>query len=390
MRILFVSPVASIHTARWIAQLHGTGWDLHVFPAIEADEPHGELTGVTVHRAAYCASARPGLTQAGLRLPSEGTVAAVRRMWRTWRPRYREQQLARLVERLRPDLVHSMDTQTGGYLTLAARRLCGGGFPPWAATNWGSDVYLFGRLAAHRERVREVLGHLDYAFCECRRDVDLMASHGFRGKQHPLVPAGGGFRLEELEPIRSATPASQRRLILVKGYQTWAGRALVALRALERCADLLDGREIAVFSAGEEVTIAAELFEQRTGVPVRVIPQRTAHRDMLALHAQARVYVGLSISDAISLSFLDAMAMGAFPVQSGTSCGDEWTKDGRTALFVPPDDVDVVEGALRRALADDALVDAAAAANWSTVRARLDWHTLRQQVIGSYTRMVGV
>ena len=38
MRILFVSPVASIHTARWIAQLQGTGWDLHLLqnaPAVD-------------------------------------------------------------------------------------------------------------------------------------------------------------------------------------------------------------------------------------------------------------------------------------------------------------------------------------------------------------------
>jgi hypothetical protein len=385
MRILFVAPAESIHTARWIAQLQGTGWDLHLFPSIEADELHADLAGVTVHRAAYCAPSKPGLRQSGLRMPSQAGVAAIRRVWRTWWPEYRATQLARLVRRIKPDLVHSMDTQSGGYLTLAASKLHDGGrFPVWVATNWGSDVYLFGRLEAHRDRIRQVLANLDYAFCECRRDAELMRQYGFRGAQLPLVPAGGGFRFEEIEPVRDGSPPSRRGLILVKGYQTWAGRALVAMRALERCAELLSGREVAVFSPSNEVAIAAELFQQRTGVPVRLIPHRTPHRSMLALHGAARVYVGLSISDAIGLSLLEAMAMGAFPVQSCTSCADEWVSDGRTGLLVSPDDVDVVEEAVRRALTDDKLVDAAAIENWEVVTDRLDWHSVRDVVIGAY------
>jgi glycosyltransferase involved in cell wall biosynthesis len=221
VRILFVAAAESIHTARWIAQLVDAGWDLHLFPSIESDEVHADLTGVTV----------------------------------------------------------------------------------------------------------------------------------------------------------------------LKGYQTWAGRALVALRALERCVDLLKGRELAVFSPSYEVAIAAELFEQRTGVTVRLIPHRTAHREILAMHARARVYVGLSISDAISLSLLEAMAMGAFPVQSCTSCAEEWTEDGRTGVLVPPDDVDVVEEALRRALSDDSLVDEAAVDNWATVTRRLDWYKLREAVVDAYKRV---
>ena len=32
MRVLFVAMADSIHTARWIRQLQGQGWDLHLFP----------------------------------------------------------------------------------------------------------------------------------------------------------------------------------------------------------------------------------------------------------------------------------------------------------------------------------------------------------------------
>jgi hypothetical protein len=388
LRILFVAPVESIHVARWISQLWDTGWQMDVYPSIEGGVTHPELKEVTVRQWIYRTPAADTRSprRTGLGIPSSLAVFAAQRVRARLQPDYLAQDLARVIRRLKPDLVHSMDTQTGGYLTLAARKVIGASFPKWVVTNWGSDVYLFGRLAAHRSAVQEVLACADYAFCECRRDVELMKSNGFRGESLALVPAGGGFRLDEIAQLRSPTPPSARRLLLVKGYQGWAGRALVALRALERCAELLDGREVAVFSATSEVAIAAELFAQRTGVPVRMIPEFTAHREILALHAAARLYIGLSISDAISLSLLEAMAMGAFPVQSCTSCGDEWMKHGRTGLLVPPEDVDVVEEALRRALADDALVDHAAQENWQTVKERLDWRLVRDTVIAAYQR----
>ena len=119
-----------------------------------------------------------------------------------------------------------------------AKRLVNGAFPNWVVSNWGSDVALFGRLQAHRERIRQVLAECDYYGCECERDVQLARDFGLRAPALPVIPNGGGFDLETARRLRSTAPPSKRRAIMVKGYQTWAGRALVAFRALARCAEL--------------------------------------------------------------------------------------------------------------------------------------------------------
>lgn len=41
--------------------------------------------------------------------------------------------------------------------------------------------------------------------------------------------------------MREQIPVSSRKVIMLKGYQNWAGRALVGLRALGRCEDILEG-----------------------------------------------------------------------------------------------------------------------------------------------------
>jgi glycosyltransferase involved in cell wall biosynthesis len=303
-------------------------------------------------------------------------------------PDYRAKQLSRLIDRLKPDVIHSLEIQHAGYLTLDAIRLVHGTPPPWIVTNWGSDIYLFGRLDAHKERIRQVLTRCDYYSCECQRDVELAREFGFRGTILPVSTNTGGFDLSELLSLRMPGASSRRRTIMVKGYQGWAGRALVALRALERCAELLKDYEICVYSASEEVAMAAELLARSTGVRVTMVPLESPHQEILRLHGRARISIGLSISDSISTSFLEALAMGSLPVQSWTSSADEWIKDGVTGLLVPPEDPDVVEHALRRALTDDQLVDDAAAINWQTACERLDSRQLGPKAVALYTTVV--
>lgn len=379
----------SIHTARWIAQVADQGWDLHLFPSQDHGATHPDLRSVTIHHSFYGAQGRlaPSARLRGVPVGSRNLAYGARLMLaRAW-PEYRAAQLAGMVRRLRPDVVHSLEFQAAGYLTLDAKRKVAGRFPKWIATNWGSDISLFGRLPEHKPRIEQVLAECDFYSCECERDVKLAHSHGLRGRALPVSPNTGGLDLELARSLRAPGAPSARRIIMLKGYQGWAGRALVGLRALARCADLLSGYVVHIYTPAEEVRLAAGLFTADTGIPTVVVPHGTPHQEILKLHGGARVSIGLSIGDAISTSLLEALAMGSFPIQSHTSCANEWVEDGRTGLLVPPEDPEAVEAALRRALTDDRLVDAAAEQNWRTAQARLDSRILAPRAVDMYVRI---
>lgn len=387
VRILLVAMSNSIHTARWISQISGQGWDIHLFPSVDFwVDVHPELRDVTVYHSGYRRqrSSQDGVTFRGVSLYHRLVDLYRRRVAKREEPNYRVLQLAKLLGRLRPDIVHSLEIQHAGYLTFEAKKLTRGPFPPWIVTNWGSDIYLFGRLPEHAPRIREVLSSCDYYSCECLRDVSLAKSFGLAGKVLPVFPNTGGFDLDLAAGLRPPGPVSARRTILLKGYQHWAGRALVGLRALARCADLLSGYEVVLYSATPDVAIAAELLRQDSGVPVRILPKDSPHREILRHHGQARLSIGVSISDAISTSLLEAIVMGAFPIQSSTACADEWIEDGVTGLLVPPDDPEAVEAAIRRALTDDDLVNRAAEINSRTAAERLDRRRIAPMVAGIY------
>jgi glycosyltransferase involved in cell wall biosynthesis len=387
--ILFVAMPGSIHTARWINQLEGRGWDVHLFPSLDWGRTHPELRAAQVHHSIH-GRRLPGVRvrQSGINVYSHKIAWGLRLLLQLRFPRYRAWQLSRLIARLRPDVVHSMEFQAGGYLTLEAKDLLGGTFPTWMVSNWGSDLSLFGRLPEHRERIGRILAECDYYGCECERDVPLARAHGLRGAALPVLPNGGGFDLEAARKLRSPEPPSRRRILMVKGYQTWAGRALVALRALARCADLVRGYQVVVHSATEDVRLAAKLLAADHGIEVTLLAPDLPHAEMLGYHGRARLSLGLSIGDGISTSMLEAMLMGAFPIQSDTACGSEWLVDGQTGLIVPAEEPEAVERALRKALLDDGLVDRALEANWAVARERLDQAAIRPRVLESYERVL--
>jgi hypothetical protein len=291
--------------------------------------------------------------------------------------------LARLVRRLQPDLIHSMEFQHCGYNVLRAKEISGPGFPHWLATNWGSDIYHYRNLPGHQSQISRLLRSIDYYSCECKRDVGLALELGLSARVMPVMPNSGGFDLKRIGAMREVHTPSARRLIMVKGYQHFAGRALTALDAIERCASELRGFTIFVYSAATEVTKRVNELRSGLRMDIHKLPYFN-HDKMLEMFSMARIYIGVSISDAISTSLLEAMAMGAFPIQTDTSCCDEWITDGRSGFIVPPGDADVIADRIRHAITNDTLVDQAAEINWKTVQDRLDQRLLRKQAIAFY------
>jgi glycosyltransferase involved in cell wall biosynthesis len=109
---------------------------------------------------------------------------------------------------------------------------------------------------------------------------------------------------------------------------------------------------------------------------------------MLRWYGRARVYIGLSISDAISTSMLEAVVMGAFPIQSNTSCANEWISHGSGGFIVPAEDPEIISKAIREAVLNDSLVDNADEINKKLAYERLDEKIIKPQVIAMYKEIL--
>jgi glycosyltransferase involved in cell wall biosynthesis len=392
MRILFVGMSDSVHLARWISQLAGTGWDIHLFPCQWPSSVHPLLRNLTLHGVGWF---RPvGLhetvkTPMPWWLPADGSFRA-NQLCTLYNPARMSpvRQLSNVIRRLQPDIVHTLEMQHSAYLMKEALQHGRLECHRWLYSSWGSDIYYFRNVYEHEARIRGVLSSCQFLMTDCERDVRLARDYGFNGIPVGVFPGPGGFPLSAMRRLGPDQLPSKRRLIMVKGQENWAGRALNALVTLQRCADPLAGYEIVVYYTTDVVHAVVKHMQRTTTLNITALPGPQPHDEIVRLMGRARIALGVAVSDGVPNAMLEAMVMGAFPIQSDTGAIAEWIDDGRNGLMVQPEDVAGMEAALRRALSDDALVDSAAVINRGLTNERIDESLVTPKVIEAYERVM--
>lgn len=375
----------SIHTARWLNQINDQDWDIRLFPSNYSSLHQRQIQNVMTYRSCIPIKAKKNFfkTFSGLKLLCRRGLTFFSFLQDKIDPNARARRLCNIIEVFRPDIIHSLEFQSGGYLVDQARKIYKGKFPKWIATNWGSDIYWYNRFPEHQLKIRSVLENCDFYSCECQRDICLAEINGLKGTKLPVLPNSGGLDLAKIKKWRKSL--KDRKIIMLKGKLDMWGKPLIGLEALEMCVSQLAGYQIIIFSGSDpRIKQAAYDFSRETGVKIKVISEYVSHEKILKLHGSARISIGLSLSDAISTSFLEAMAMGSFPIQSNTSCANEWVKNKQTGFLVSPEKPHEIAKAIKKALENDEIVKTASQENWETVQKRLGYNSIKKKVIDIY------
>ena len=70
--------------------------------------------------------------------------------------------------------------------------------------------------------------------------------------------------------------------------------------------------------------------------------------------------------------------MGAFPIQTSTSCADEWVINGKTGILIHSITSENIAEAIGFAISNDSIVDSAQEANREVISRRADPLLLRE------------
>lgn len=321
-RVLVVCMVNSVHSARWLAQFKDSEIDFFIFPSACFRGLHPFLIHLirSKSKATYTIQAYPEIS---------GYADYVQeRIFRLALPRFsRKRRLNRLIKSVNPEIIHALEFQHSAYLCTDVIDLFGKNFK-FITTNWGSDIYHFMNLSEHNVKIRRVLALADEYSAECSRDFDLASQLGFKGRFLPTIPNAGGFASEEILKRRSDT--SSRKQIIVKGYGGYFGRVQLVIEALNSI--LVDFPQITVFffSVTDDVHDEINTLKERFGdrINYSTVKKPLSHKEIQESFSNSRVYIGCSISDGISTTFLESLIAGSYPIQTSTSCANEWIEKG--------------------------------------------------------------
>jgi glycosyltransferase involved in cell wall biosynthesis len=357
-RVVLVCMVDSIHVARWIAQFEPSEVEFTLFPSTPNRRVHAMIKDMMSKNGNIKIVPFGGK----LSIPLWGMDLVFSDYVRGWL-------LRGILKRINPDFVHALELQHGGYITSRALEDASVK-TPFIATNYGSDIYWFQQFPKHLAKIRRLLARADRYSAECNRDVELAKKYGFSGEVMPVFPNAGGFTGEQLN--RVLIPTSQRKVIAIKGYEGWVGRASVAVEALYALTKELADYKIIFYSCNAKTIRLVKRLKRKTGLNIEWHGKgELSHTQMLDLFASARIYIGVSLSDGISTSLLEAMAMGAFPLQTSTACVDDWFTSGESGLALHFPVSELLVKALKNVANAENLLEIAAVKNANKLRSKL-------------------
>ncbi len=357
MRILVIGMADSVHLAKWLRQFSDTDYVFEIVSSSPHRRIHPILKSLLRDGSSYRIHWISRIFSLPLWIGDRLFSDWLRGLLIAWRSR-----------RFKPDLVHVLEFQNGGYSYLRAAQLTRSLDVPLLLTPYGSDMYWFQQFPKHLRKIEVLLRRASGISSECRRDELLAEKYGFRGKFAPRLPASGGM---ELNPSNSLNYLRTR--ISIKGYQNHWGQALLALKCVESLATDLKSFEITLFSCNRVTMRAAQHLQARTGLQVTAFPKGALNNDEVhQILSESIALIALSKSDGVPASMLEAMANGAVPIQSYTSAADEWLLDGQGGFLVAWDDEKLIKEKLLYIVKHPEFRESAARVNFERLKSSID------------------
>lgn len=373
MKILFIS-MPSIHVIRWIENLKDSSYELYWFDVLG----RGKLETLdSVHQFTNWEKRKLPYIKGEYFLSKKAP-----RIYEKIVPFLEvtaNEALEKIILEIQPDVIHSFEMQSCSYPILKTMQK----YPhiPWLYSCWGSDLYYYQQFSTHLKKIKQVLQRVDFLHTDCNRDFILAKKIGFLRKHVGVIPGGMGYKLAELEKYK--LPVEERKIILVKGYENEFGRGLNIIKALQQ---LKLDYEIIVF--GSHINVINYIIANK--LDFKVFDRHgLSHQELMELMGKSILYLGNSISDGMPNTLLEAIIMGAFPIQSNPgNASAEIVVAGKNGFLIEnPNDEKAIATLILKILQDPELLQKAFDVNQKIAKERLDYTVNQQKILALYQQI---
>lgn len=376
MKILLLS-MHSIHATRWIENLKESGHELYWFDIsgkgkINTLESIIQFTGWKKRKLPYI----KGEHWFSKKFPS------FYQLIRPFLEVTENEALEKIIKSIQPDLVQSFEMQSCSYPIV--KTMLKYSKIKWLYNCWGNDIFYYQNLPNHKSKLNQVLLRVDYITADCNRDAVLANQNGFKGKFLGAIPTGGGYDLSFFENFKK--PFIDRKIIIVKGYHHLFGRALNVIKALESVREQLNDYTVVVFGAHKIV----EDYVNNKKLPFQVYDRHgLKQEDVLKLMGQSAIYIGNNISDGMPNTVLEAMIMGAFPIQSnpGGATAEIIDEGNNGFLIQDPEDIEEIRNLILKAIQNQEWIASASMKNYKLAKEYVDLKTNQQKIVALYQQI---
>jgi hypothetical protein len=377
MKILMVS-MPSLHFFRWTEQLEGSGHDVYWFDIVDGGHKVSRLNFVHQKVGWKRRWNFPGRFFIKTRTP---------RLYQTLQiinDRETAKEFEKYLLNVQPDVVQSfvMYMTCVPLLEVMKRN----SKFKWIYSAWGNDLFYYQNTPNYLKGIKQVMPYLDYMFADCKRDYFIADSNGFCGTFLSNYPGGGGYEFEMYESFLK--PYTERKIILIKGYEHIFGRCNKVLEAINILKEKLHSFDIVVFGANDKVLNFVKKNRLNEWKNL-MIHKNLSHSDVLKLMGESLIYIGNSISDGMPNTLLEAIVMEAFPIQSnpGGATAELISHRDNGLLIEDPEDVKEIVKHISYALKHLDKLQEGVAYNNKNIKPKLERNYIKKQVLTQYKKV---
>ncbi len=271
-----------------------------------------------------------------------------------------------LVRSFKPELINALFIPNYGLIAALL------GIRPLAVTTMGSDVLVSPRKSPlHLWRTRYVLSKCDLVTSDAWMMTERIVSFGTKHEKVLTVPMGidsSVFNMEGRTPPSLSEPViiSTRQLEPLYNIRQLVDAIPEILRAIPEAKFVIAGTG----SEQQKLLDATKRYAISDSVS---FPGWVRPRQLASLLRRSSVFVSTSTSDSTSVSLLEAMACGAFPVVSDIAGNREWVEDGVNGLLFRLGSPSALAQAITSALSNEDLVSTAVKKNSEIVHKKALW-----------------
>ena len=216
------------------------------------------------------------------------------------------------INDVQPNIVHCFEMQLSGLPILPVMKR---NSLPLIYSSWGSDVFYFEALGVSKQDVKNFYNRVDNLITDNIRDYEILTKLGYNNHFLGVFPGNGGLQVE----TSNIHTVSERDIILIKGYEDGVGKASKVIEALTLVSEhLLNDKNIVIYSADNVLKYQVETTKELSKLSITIYSRYAfiQNETILELMGKSCLHIANSISDGMPNALLEAMAMGAFPIQS--------------------------------------------------------------------------
>ncbi|UCG51592.1 MAG: glycosyltransferase [Candidatus Latescibacterota bacterium] len=350
-RILLLGDARQVHLKRWSRFLIDRDYDVMTLSL----EPTNDIPGN--HRQLRIPKLLPDFVRYPMALP------AVRR----------------IIHRFRPDLVNAHFTPNYGVIAAMS------GFRPWVLSTWGSDIMVLPqRSSFHMKRTRFVVSRATFITSDAQVMSDRLIALG--AEQERVLTFPFGVDRDVFSPVVDSNRTDGPRVLSNRKIEPVYNIDIIVSAFSEVTRSLPDARLTVAGSGSLLKKLRREAQRSEAARSVEFVGE-VLHARVPGLLREHDLFVSIAKSDTTSVSLLEAMACGVFPIVSDIPANREWIRHGENGYVVPPSDARALARAIVDAWADPQLRDSAKKQNADLIAARADWYQNMSVVEGLFERL---